>query len=167
MEQAVFPSPLGPLTVFADGNALAALVFGDFGGYDDTPLFQETGRQLEEYFAGTRQSFSLPLSPAGTAFQRSVWRALCDIPYGAVISYRTLAERVHCPRGFQAVGQANRKNPLPILIPCHRVIAADGGIGGYAGGLERKRLLLTLEGHSISQANTGDSSRKSIFALEG
>ena len=146
MEQAVFPSPLGPLTVFAEGNTLTALVFGDYGGWDDTPLFRETGRQLEEYFAGMRRSFSLPLDPAGTEFQLRVWRALCGIPYGTTVSYKELARRVDSPKGFQAVGQANGRNPLPILIPCHRVIAAGGGLGGYSGGVERKRLLLELEG---------------------
>lgn len=149
MEQAVFPSPLGPLTIFAEGSALTALVFGDFGGYDDTPLFRETGRQLEEYFAGMRRTFSLPLDPAGTDFQLRVWRALWDVPYGTTISYRELAQRAGSPRGFRAVGQASGRNPLPILIPCHRVIAADGGLGGYSGGTERKRVLLALEGVSL------------------
>lgn len=146
MEQAVIFTPMGPLTLFAQENCLAALVFGDFGGYDHLPLFEEARRQLEEYFAGSRQNFDLPLNPGGTDFQRRVWRTLLDIPYGTAISYRELAHRADCPRGYQAVGQANGRNPLPILIPCHRVIGADGTLGGYSGGLDRKRFLLDLEG---------------------
>ena len=148
MEQAVIHSPLGPLTLFAEDDHLTALVYGDYGSYDDLPLFREAKRQLEAYFAGQRQAFSLPLNPDGTAFQRRVWQSLCDIPYGRVISYRELAAQVGSPRAFQAVGQANGRNPLPILIPCHRVIAADGTLGGYSSGVERKRFLLRLEGLS-------------------
>ena len=148
MEQTVIPSPMGPLTLFAENNRLTALVFGDFGGYDHLPLFEMARRQLEEYFAGYRQNFDLPLDPGGTDFQRRVWRTLLDIPYGKAISYKELAWRVDRPKGFQAVGQANGKNPLPILIPCHRVIAADGSLGGYSAGLDRKRFLLDLEGIS-------------------
>lgn len=151
MEQAVIFTPMGPLTLFAQENCLAALVFGDFGGYDHLPLFEEARRQLEEYFAGSRQNFDLPLNPGGTDFQRRVWRTLMDIPYGTAISYRELARRADCPRGYQAVGQANGRNPLPILIPCHRVIGADGTLGGYSGGLDRKRFLLDLEGVSYRE----------------
>lgn len=146
MQQAVIQSPMGPLTLFAEDGHLTALVFGDYGGYDHLPLFEEARRQLEEYFAGYRQNFDLPLDPGGTDFQRRVWRALTEIPYGKAISYKDLSQRADCPRGFQAVGQANGKNPLPILIPCHRVIGADGSLGGYSAGLERKRFLLDLEG---------------------
>ena len=148
MEQAVISSPLGPLTLFAEDNCLIALVFGNYGGYDDIPLFREAQRQLEEYFSGQRRNFSLPMNPEGTEFQRRVWMALTEIPYGAPISYRELAVRVEAPKAFQAVGQANGRNPLPILIPCHRVIAANGTLGGYSGGLERKKFLLELEGYA-------------------
>lgn len=146
MEQAVIFTPMGPLTLFAQENRLTALVFGEFGSYDHLPLFEEARRQLEEYFDGSRQNFDLPLNPGGTDFQRRVWRTLLDIPYGTAISYRELARRADCPRGYQAVGQANGRNPLPILIPCHRVIGADGTLGGYSSGLDRKRFLLDLEG---------------------
>ncbi|MDY3015239.1 MAG: methylated-DNA--[protein]-cysteine S-methyltransferase [Evtepia sp.] len=152
MEQAVIHSPLGPLTLFAEDNRLIALVFGNYGGYDDIPLFREAQRQLEEYFSGQRRTFSLPMNPEGTDFQRRVWGALMEIPYGAPISYRDLAARVDVPKAFQAVGQANGKNPIPILIPCHRVIAANGTLGGYSGGLERKRFLLELEGYVCKPA---------------
>ena len=151
MQQTVIQSPMGPLTLFAEDGYLTALVFGDYGGYDHLPLFEETRRQLEEYFAGYRQNFDLPLDPGGTDFQRRVWRALMDIPYGKTISYRDLARQADCPRGYQAVGQANVKNPLPILIPCHRVIGADGSLGGYSAGLDRKRFLLELEGIQYSK----------------
>ena len=107
MEQTVIQSPMGPLTLFAEEGYLTALVFGDYGGYDHLPLFEEARRQLEEYFAGYRQNFDLPLDPGGTDFQRRVWRALTGIPYGKAISYRELARRADCPKGFQAVGQAN------------------------------------------------------------
>ena len=149
MEQAVIYSPVGPLTLFAEDDFLTALVYGDYGGYDDIPLFREARRQLDEYFDGQRQAFHLPLRPEGTEFQKKVWQVLCRIPYGQMISYRELAPRVGAPRAFQAVGQANGHNPLPILIPCHRVIAANGTLGGYSGGLERKRFLLHLEGHDL------------------
>ncbi len=102
-------------------------------------------RQLVEYFAGVRRAFDLPLAPAGTEFQRQVWFALADIPYGATISYAQLAARVGRPSAFRAVGQANGANPLPIVLPCHRVVASGGGIGGYGGGLDLKRRLLALE----------------------
>ena len=151
MQQTVIQSPMGPLTLFAEDGYLTALVFGDYGGYDHLPLFEEARRQLEEYFAGYRQNFDLPLDPGGTDFQRRVWRALIDIPYGKTISYRDLARQADCPRGYQAVGQANGKNPLPILIPCHRVSGADGSLGGYSAGLDRKRFLLELEGIQYSK----------------
>ena len=157
MEQTVIQSPMGPLTLFAQDNHLTALVFGDFGGYDHLPLFEMARRQLEEYFAGYRRNFDLPLDPGGTDFQRRVWRALLDIPYGKAISYKELARRVDRPKGFQAVGQANGKNPLPILIPCHRVIAADGALGGYSGGLDRKRFLLDLEGIPYKEKKKGSA----------
>lgn len=145
MEQMILESPLGLLTLYAEGNHLVSLVFGNHGGTDHTPLLLEAKQQLAAYFSGKRQEFSLPLAPNGTVFQKRVWAELCKIPYGTTISYRMLAERVGASRGFQAVGQANKRNPLPIFIPCHRVIAADGSLGGYSGGLEKKSHLLNLE----------------------
>jgi methylated-DNA-[protein]-cysteine S-methyltransferase len=114
-----------------------------------TPLLERVERQILEYCDGRRQVFDLPLSPVGTPFQRKVWQALRAIPYGQVCSYADLARQVDCPKGFRAVGMANRSNPLPILIPCHRVIASDGTLGGYLGGLELKRALLEGEGVKI------------------
>ncbi len=101
--------------------------------------------QLREYLAGTRTSFDLPLAPSGTPFQQRVWRALAEIPYGAVCGYGDLARHIGKPGAARAVGQANGANPLPIIIPCHRVIAADGSIGGYSSGVAIKRQLLALE----------------------
>lgn len=141
----VIPSPLGPLTLCADASAVTALRFGDFGMCSPTSLLEQGAEELHEYFAGHRNAFTLPLRCGGTPFQRRVWESLLGIPYGRTISYRDLAERAGCPKGFRAVGAANGKNPLPILIPCHRVIAADGTLGGYTGGLDRKRFLLALE----------------------
>jgi methylated-DNA-[protein]-cysteine S-methyltransferase len=101
--------------------------------------------QLEEYFAGTRQHFELPLHPLGTPFQLSVWQALAGIPYGATISYGELARRIDNPQAVRAVGAANGRNPLPIVLPCHRVIGGDGSLTGFGGGLPTKRFLLSLE----------------------
>ena len=141
----VVPSPIGPLTLESNGPHLTALRFGDHGGEDTTPILQEAKSQLVAYFNGLLHTFTLPLAYKGTAFQNRVWSALCEIPYGATISYRELAQKIDCPKGFQAVGGANSRNPLPILIPCHRVIAHDGGMGGYSGGLISKAFLLDLE----------------------
>lgn len=111
------------------GNELTARVFGE----------------LEEYFRGERRTFDLPLRPAGTEFQKRVWEALCEIPYGETRSYGKIAERVENPKAPRAVGMANNKNPIAIMIPCHRVIGKNGSLTGYAGGLEQKRKLLELE----------------------
>ncbi len=105
----------------------------------------DAARQLDEYFARRRREFDLPLSLAGTDFQKSVWLALADIPYGETISYAELARWVGRPTAYRAVGQANGANPIAVILPCHRVIAADGTIGGYGGGLGTKRTLLALE----------------------
>ena len=107
----------------------------------------DAARQLDEYFAQKRTSFDLPLSVTGTEFQEQVWLSLAEIPYGETISYAELARWVGRPQAFRAVGQANGANPIPVILPCHRVIAADGTIGGYGGGLPVKRALLELEGH--------------------
>lgn len=112
---------------------------------ETTPLLRDAVLQLTEYFAGQRKKFDLPLSLRGTPFQCSDWEALCTIPYGQTRSYRQIAEQIGCPKGFRAVGMANHENPIMIIVPCHRVIAADGSLGGYACGLDAKRFLLELE----------------------
>jgi methylated-DNA-[protein]-cysteine S-methyltransferase len=110
----------------------------------------EALRQLRQYFDGRRTEFDLPLDPDGTSFQRQVWRQVQEIPYGSTISYAELARRAGNPRACRAVGGANGRNPIPIVIPCHRVIAADGTLGGFGGGLRIKRMLLELEGGALS-----------------
>lgn len=111
----------------------------------ESPLLKEAAGQLKDYFFRKRRDFDLPLAPEGTAFQRRVWDALCTIPYGETWSYRQLAQAVGNPKACRAVGGANGKNPIMIIIPCHRVIAADGSLGGYSGGLSIKTALLELE----------------------
>lgn len=144
-----FLSPVGMLTLCAGEDALHGLYFGASAPAQAqercTPLLEAAMRQLDEYFRRQRRVFTLPLAPQGTDFQKRVWHALCAIPYGQTCSYAQLAEAVGAPRAFRAAGQANHANPLPIFIPCHRVIRADGALGGYAGGLSRKAFLLKLE----------------------
>ena len=142
-------SPIGPLTLVEEGGALVQVVFaGDpviAGRAEDSPLLREAERQLAAYFAGHLQVFSLPLRTEGTPFQEKVWRALQQIPYGETRTYGELAASIGQPAAARAVGGANHRNPLPIVIPCHRVVAAHGGLGGYGGGLDKKRWLLALE----------------------
>jgi methylated-DNA-[protein]-cysteine S-methyltransferase len=149
--QRTIASPLGPLTAMTDGAALTVLDF-DRDGVDsaDVPaaaaaLLERAAAQVGEYFAGARMTFDLPLAPAGTPFQQAVWRALLAIPYGATASYVDVARRLGQPAAVRAVGAANGRNPIAIVIPCHRVIGADGSLTGYAGGLARKQALLALE----------------------
>jgi len=110
-----------------------------------TPLLEEGRRQLLEYLNGQRQAFDLPLAPQGTPFQQTVWTALQAIPYGQTRTYKDIALAVDCPKGYRAVGMANHRNPIPIFIPCHRVVGSDRSLTGYAGGLELKQALLVLE----------------------
>lgn len=111
----------------------------------ETPLLKEAVRQLESYFAGELKEFSLPLEPSGTVFMKQVWSALCGIPFGKTATYGEIAEKIGRPKAARAVGLANNRNPIPIFIPCHRVIGADGSLTGYRGGLEMKKKLLELE----------------------
>ena len=111
----------------------------------ETPLLKEAARQLKSYFAGELKEFSLPLEPSGTDFMRQVWSALCEIPFGKTATYGEIAQRIGRPKAARAVGLANNRNPIPIFIPCHRVIGADGSLTGYAGGLDMKKKLLDLE----------------------
>jgi len=112
---------------------------------EETPLILQCKKQLEEYFAGERKAFDLPLAPKGTAFQQKVWKALTEIPYGETRTYGEIAAAVGNPKGARAVGMANNKNPIGIIIPCHRVVGANGKLVGYAGGMEKKAFLLELE----------------------
>lgn len=162
MERTVLDTPIGRLVLEADAEALVHIglpgaprearerngaVHTPRRGVVEGPLARASA-QLEEYFSGRRRRFDLPLKLSGTDFQRQVWETLAEIPYGSTISYAELAAMVGRPAAFRAVGQANGANPLPIVLPCHRVVASGGRIGGYGGGLEMKRRLLALEGLS-------------------
>jgi methylated-DNA-[protein]-cysteine S-methyltransferase len=149
----VMDSPVGPLTLVAADGLLTGLYMDrqrhrpedhTFGDRDPAP-FDAAIRQLEEYFAGRRTVFDLPLAPAGTAFQQQVWAALREIPYGRTVSYGELADRIGRPTAARAVGLANGRNPIGIIVPCHRVIGSSGDLTGYGGGLDRKRHLLAFE----------------------
>lgn len=148
MPRLTVSSPVGALTLTERDGALARIDFADEGAADLTPLLAAAARQLEEYFAGTRRCFDIPLAPSGTPFQQEVWQALRDIPYGETRSYRDIACAVGRPRACRAVGMANNRNPLPIVVPCHRVVGASGALVGYAGGLDIKRALLDTERQS-------------------
>jgi methylated-DNA-[protein]-cysteine S-methyltransferase len=146
-------SPLGELLAVGDGHRLRGLYMQE--GRTAIPVqpgwerseepFAALGAQLADYWDGRRTTFDLPLETEGSPFQRRVWRALQDIPYGETISYGELARRIRVPSAARAVGVANGHNPICVIVPCHRVIGADGGLTGFGGGLERKRLLLELE----------------------
>lgn len=141
-------TPVGPVQAeFDAAGALTELRFGAAAGGepDGTPEAARLGKELAEYFAGTRRSFDLRLAPRGTDFQKRVWAALMQIPYGETVSYAELAKRVGSPGAARAVGRANATNPIAIVTPCHRVIGADGSLTGYAYGVELKRRLLELE----------------------
>jgi len=152
-------SPLGTLVLESDGRALTRVRLpgepepgagrdDDDDRVRDAKPFKEATTQLREYFAGKRRRFDLPLAPRGTPFQLKVWRELLKIPYGGTITYAALAHRAGNDRACRAVGAANGRNPLPIIVPCHRVIGTDGSLTGFGGGLEAKRTLLKLEGAS-------------------
>ena len=149
MYQLLLQSPVGPLTLSGTAEAVTALAFGAGPGAGTCPLLEEAARELEEYFQGRRQVFTVPLAPAGTPFQQRVWAELQKIPFGATASYGEIAARIGNPRACRAVGMANHHNPIAIFIPCHRVVGGGGGLVGYAGGLDVKRALLELEGISL------------------
>lgn len=143
------PTPVGPLLLVASEGAITMLHFSAGPGpgeRDDTdPVLVAAAEQLGEYFAGDRKEFELPLAPVGTEFQRNVWERLREIPYGTTITYGELARRVGNPAASRAVGLANGRNPIAIVVPCHRVIGSDGKLTGFAGGMDTKRVLLELE----------------------
>ena len=148
------PSPVGPLLLAADDVALRVIEFesprhpiarNSDWREGETPVLKLARTQLNEYFDGARRVFDLPLAPQGTEFQRRVWNTLAGIRYGMTINYADLAHRIGRPTAVRAVGAANGRNPLPIVLPCHRVIGADGSLTGFAGGLPTKQFLLRLE----------------------
>lgn len=151
MISATHDSPVGKLTLISNGQALTGLEFENpryplpKQPRGDDKIISATRRQLDQYFAGKLKSFDLPLAPQGTPFQQSVWRALLDIPYGVTRSYGEQAKAIGKPAAVRAVGLANGRNPIAVIIPCHRVIGANGSLTGYGGGMERKQQLLDLE----------------------
>lgn len=142
----MYESPVGPITVTSNERAITGIYFGiATGELRPDRITKDAVRQLEEYFSGQRKKFELFLEPLGTPFQKKVWKALTEIPYGGTVSYRQIAEKIDCPKGYRAVGMANNKNPIAIVVPCHRVVGADGALTGYAGGLSTKAFLLQVE----------------------
>lgn len=146
-----FRSACGIVSVTANDDGITAVTFTGKQAPAPRPntLTQQACEQLNAYFAGQRQTFDMPLAMQGSDFQRQVWQALLTLKYGETVSYREIAERIDNPRAVRAVGLANSKNPIAIVVPCHRVIGASGKLTGYAGGLERKRYLLNLEGVAV------------------
>ena len=145
-------TPIGELQLISDGRHLVRISFPGqhqqaTNGRPEDAVLELAAEQMQGFFDGNRRRFDLPLAPAGTAFQRDVWAQLARIPYGEVRSYRDIAMAIGKPTAMRAVGAANGRNPLPIVVPCHRVIGADGSLTGFAGGLESKHQLLLLEGY--------------------
>lgn len=142
-------TPIGIVTVVANERAVVALHFGTcevaHATRKETALLRETKKQLAAYFSGERHEFTVPLEPIGTPFQQSVWHALRHIPYGHTTNYGAIAQQIGRPKAARAVGMANNRNPIPIIIPCHRVVGANGALVGYGGGLALKRQLLDIE----------------------
>ena len=168
----IYSSPIGELLLTSDGDALTGLSMcqhrgrpaqGPEAGWQrDDSVFQAVREQLDAYFAGRLRDFELPLRMAGTPFQHQVWEGLRAIPYGETVSYAELARRIGRPGASRAVGSANGRNPIAIVVPCHRVIAADGTLGGYGGGLDRKEWLLQHEAAGLEHANEKPRSQRLV-----
>ena len=149
----IIESPICPILLAGNEEGLKRLIFlkGEKkvevpdGWVEDKDFFREAARQLEAYFSGELESFDLKLAPKGTIFQKSVWKALCEIPYGETRTYKDIAVSIGKPKAYRAVGLANNRNPIAIIVPCHRVIGANGKLTGYASGLDVKEFLLKLE----------------------
>lgn len=161
-QQLILDTPVGRLGITASGEAVTRIVFCDTprgakgsvrrnptikecSAAEASPLLKQAAEELSEYFAGTRREFTTPLTPVGTPFQQAVWEALRTIPYGQTRTYKQIAEQVGRPSACRAVGMANNRNPIPVIIPCHRVVGSNGALVGYAGGLTVKQTLLELE----------------------
>lgn len=149
MEKVFFyDTPVGKLCIGEEDDSITRVTWSKVPQeyiQEETELILNCKIQLEEYFAGNRKQFDLPLAPKGTDFQKRVWKALTDIPYGETRTYGEIAAAVGNPKAARAVGMANNKNPIGIIVPCHRVVGADGKLVGYAGGMEKKEWLLNLE----------------------
>lgn len=146
-----FDSPIGWLLIVENGKAITQISFAKDGADAEcdqkkvTPLMREAVKQLQEFFKGIRKNFELPLAPKGTVFQQTVWKVLQEVPYGETRSYKQVACMAGNEKASRAVGMANNRNPIPIIIPCHRIIGANGKLVGYAGGLDVKEYLINLE----------------------
>ncbi|RCK53961.1 cysteine methyltransferase [Thalassospira profundimaris] len=165
MPQISINSPVGALTIFEFDDQIVSLDWGFVEEMETSPVLNEAKAQINAYFAKKLHRFDLPLAPGGTTFQAAVWAAIRDIPLGQTATYQELARAAGSPKGFRAVGMACGKNPIPILIPCHRVLATGGKPGGYSGdgGLETKEMLLRLEG--VDLYNPGQDQRQDTFNL--
>lgn len=147
----ILQTTLGKLFLIADDEVLRAVCFGAISPKfakavaRETTLLEQAALQIEEYLQGKRKNFSLPIALQGTDFQQKVWQELLNIPYGETRSYKQIAEKIGCPKGYRAVGMANNKNPIAIIVPCHRVIGQNKKLVGYAGGIDIKEKLLKLE----------------------
>jgi methylated-DNA-[protein]-cysteine S-methyltransferase len=164
----IFKSPIGPLQLVADESALVRLNFHRDSTYIDgaanrSPVLRTAVSQLTEYFRGRRTRFDLPLRPIGTEFQLRVWHGLRTIPYGVCWSYGQLAAAVGFPKAARAVGGANNRNPLAIIVPCHRVVGHDGKLVGFGGGLPTKKALLELEGATMPNANPAKANTEQMI----
>jgi methylated-DNA-[protein]-cysteine S-methyltransferase len=172
-----FDSPIGPLLLMSDGNSLIGLhtdsdkhrakAEPDWVRDGSIAPFPQVTRQLRAYFDGALTEFDLPLAPHGTEFQLRVWNELCNIPFGETISYAELARRIGRPKASRAVGHSNARNPISIIVPCHRVIGADMSLTGYAGGLDRKRALLEHEAKNAGTRGEGRGASGGQLALGG
>jgi methylated-DNA-[protein]-cysteine S-methyltransferase len=159
MKYEIFSSPIGNLTVSSDGSSITSLhiegdryfteIPSDWARDSDEPLLIKVKAELEEYFSGKRKDFSLPLNAKGTSFQQKVWKALSVTPSGSTTTYSSVAEQAGNPKAIRAVGTAIGRNPICILIPCHRVLGSSGGLGGFVAGMEKKEKLLHLEAKKI------------------
>jgi methylated-DNA-[protein]-cysteine S-methyltransferase len=166
LSRSVFDSPVGPLTLVASERGLSAVLWPDGKGPRKSrnkepqsrrhPVLSRTARQLKEYFDGARRAFELPLDPRGSDFELRVWRGLSAIGYGATLSYGALARSIGSAKAARAVGGATGRNPIPIVVPCHRLIGSDGSLTGFAGGLDVKRWLLNFE--------SGVASKPKVFS---
>ena len=146
-------TPIGALFLEEEHGAVTKITVEPLGGpFSETPLLRRAKKELAEYFAGTRHRFTFPVAPKGTPFQKAVWAALRDIPYGETRTYGEIAAAVGRPKAARAVGAANHVNPLLIVTPCHRVVGANGSLTGFAAGLDRKALLLALESPALEPA---------------
>lgn len=145
----IYRTKIGNLAIYSNSNFITNICFNankiNSAEEKETKIIKQTFKEIKEYMEGKRKTFTIPIKPEGTDFQKKVWKALQSIPYGKICSYKDIAQKISCPNGCRAIGLANSKNPIPIIIPCHRVINANGKIGGFSGGLPIKIKLLEIE----------------------